>query len=164
MADKKLFGGEVVTTPTSSKLLAFGNSSSTAQNITIEKFKDWVIAQIPPAPAGTLLTKVVNIGAFDMNRSSGNANKTVALNVTRSKVRSIVVTILSNTSGMYTLASPVTQTDRSPQLRSFWRMLDTGTNASVIIYSDDQGYFDIGAFNGNGPNNNRGYITVWYVA
>jgi len=162
MADKKLFEDLVLTsTPLTTDRFALGKPGSAYKIITAADLKTWMLQDVP---ISTLLTKVVNIGAFDMNRSSGNASKTVALNVTRSKVRSIVVTILSNTSGMYTLASPVTQTDRSPQLRSFWRMLDTGTNASVIIYSDDQGYFDIGAFNGNGPDNNRGYITVWYVS
>jgi hypothetical protein len=62
------------------------------------------------------------------------------------------------------MASPVTQTDTSPQLRSWWRVLDTGTNATIRLYSDDRGFFDQGAFDGNGPSNNRGYVTVWYVA
>jgi len=164
MANKKLFGAGVVTTPTGSKLIAFGDSNTAAQNITIEKFKDWIISQIPPPPTGTLLTKVVNIGPWDMNRSSGDADLEVALGVVRSKIRAIVVNVLSNTGGIYTLASPVTQTDTSPQLRSWWRVLDTGTNATIKLYSDDKGFFDQNAFDGNGPGNNRGYITVWYIA
>ena len=133
MANKKLFELELKNEPLTSDKFALGKSGSSYKNITAANLKTWMLKDLP-TPGTTLNTKVVNIGAFDMNRSSGNA-----------------------------LASPVTQTDRSPQLRSFWRMLDTGTNASVIIYSDDQGYFDINAFDGNGPNNNRGYITVWYV-
>jgi len=161
MANKKLF--ELLEgTPGSTDKLVFGKSGSTYKNITYQNFKDLIIAAIQPA--GTLLSKVVNIGPWDMNRSSGDADLEVPLGVTRTKIRAIVVNVLSNTGGIYTLASPVTQTDTSPQLRSWWRVLDTGTNATIKLYSDDKGFFDQSAFNGNGPGGNRGYITVWYVS
>ena len=163
MANKKLFEDLVLTsTPLTTDRFALGKPGSAYKIITAADLKTWMLKDLPTP--STLLTKVVNIGAYDMNRSSGNAEKDVALGVPRTKIRAIVVTILSNTSGIYTMASPVTLTDRSPQLRSWWRVLDTGTNATIRLYSDDQGYFDVGAFNGNGPDNNRGYITVWYVS
>jgi len=162
MADKKLFELELGT-PSDSEKIAYGKLGSVYKNITVGQFKTLIINAIPP-PVPELLTKVVNIGAFDMNRSSGDAEKDVALGVVRTKIRAIVVTILSNTNGIYTMASPVTQVTGSPQLRSWWRVLDTGTNATIRLYSDDKGFFDVGAFDGNGPSNNRGYITVWYVA
>jgi hypothetical protein len=165
MANKKLFGaGTPVTTPTGSKLLAFGNSTTAAQNITITDFSTWVIAQIPPPPTTTLLTRVVDIGGYDMNGSSGDRNKELNLGVQRDKIRGIVVTIISNTGGLYTLASPVEQVDTSPQIRSWWRIFDGSTyaaNARIKLYSKDRGYFDQGAFDGTGIN--RGYITIWYV-
>ena len=163
MANKKLFE-LLVATPADSDKIAFGKAGTSYKNITVGDFKTLIINAIPAPPTTTLLTKVVNIGAFDMNRSSGNAEKDVNLGVARTKIRAIVVTILSNTSGIYTLASPVTQVDTSPQLRSFWRVLDDSTTAVIRIYSQDRGYFDINAFDGNGPGGNRGYITVWYVA
>jgi len=162
MADKKLFGGEVVSTPTGSKLIAFGTSSSVAQNITVTNFADWVIDQIPPPPAGTLLMKVVNIGAYDMNGSTGNRDKELFLGVNRDKIRTIVVNILSNTGGIYSMASPA----GNDELRSWWRVMTEfpASNAKIKLYSEDQSFFDQNAFDGNGPNNNRGYITIWYEA
>jgi len=162
MANKKLFELELKNEPLTTDKLALGKSGSSYKNITAANLKTWMLKDLP-TPATTLNTKVVNIGAYDMNRSSGNAEKEVALGVTRSKIRAVVVNILSNTSGIYTMASPVTQVDTSPQLRSWWRILDTGTNATIKLYSNDRGFFDIGDFNGDGPDGNRGYITVWYV-
>jgi len=167
MADKKLFGQSVVTTPSGSKYLAFGSSTSTAQNITITNFKDWIIAQIPTPPTPpvtTLLTKVVNIGAFDM-AGSGELTKHVSLNVVRSKIRSAQVMILSNDGGLYPMAMPA----GNKELKSFWFIRQDSqyaSNARVTIYSDarvNPSFFDQGSFNGNGPGGNRGYITIWYV-
>ena len=162
MADKKLFEDLVLTsTPLTTDRIAIGKPGSVYKIITAADLKTWMLQDVP---ISTLLTKVVNIGPWDMNRSSGHAVEDVSLGVTKSKIRAIVVVILGNAGGIFTLPSPVTQEDRSPQIRSWWEVLYNYSSARIRLHSNDKGYFDVGDFNGNGPNNNRGYITVWYEA
>jgi len=158
MADKKLFELEVGTPATSDKL-AYGKAGSVYKNITYGDFKALIIAAVPPPPAPDLLTKVINIGAYDM--AGGDRNKDVVLTgINRTKIRSIVVNILSNSSGIYPMASPA----GNDELRSWWRVYDNYTNpARIKLYSENNSYFDQAPFDGNGPSNNRGYIYVTYI-
>jgi len=160
MADKKLFELELGTPATSDKL-AYGKAGSVYKNITYGDLKAAIIAAIPPPPTPEFLTKIINIGPYDMNGSSGNRDIDVVLTgIPLNKIRNVSVNILSNTGGIYSLASPAS----NDELRSWWRVYDTYSNpARIKLYSEDQGFFDQNAFDGNGPNNNRGYIYVTYV-
>ena len=165
MANKPLFELELKNEPLTTDKLALGKSGSSYKNITAANLSDWIIARIPPPPAGTLLTKIVNIGAFNM-AGSGEKSKVVALGVVRSKIRSAQVMILSNSGGLYPMALPAA----NKEMKSFWYIRqDAGdaNNARVYIYNDcrtNRGFFDQSSFEGNGPGGNRGYITIWYVA
>ena len=109
MPNKKLFDLELGTSPATSDKIAYGKAGSSYKNITVEDLSDWIIARIPP-PAGTLLTKVVNITSYDMERGSTDADKLVALGVARDKIRSCTVLIRSNDGGLYPLAMPAGDT------------------------------------------------------
>lgn len=160
MANKKLFDAEVRTTPIStSQRIATGTAAGTTYNITVGNFRDWVIDAVPPY-VPPLLTKVVNIGGWDMDVSS-DTTKEVSLGVARNKIRSIVVVIQSNSYGLYTFAAPA----GNDEVRQWWRVMTEAayaSNARIKMYSENGGYFDQSAFNGTSIN--RGYITVWYVA
>ena len=166
MANKKLFENLVLGTPSSTDRFAFGKAGSAYKNITYGDLKNLIVAAVPSPPSPPLLTqKVVNIGAFDM-AGSGELSKDVSLGVQRSKIRSAQVMILSNDGGLYPMAMPA----GNKELKSYWFIRQESayaSNARVHIYSDartNPSFFDQGAFNGNGPSNNRGYITIWYVA
>lgn len=163
MADKKLFE-LLLGTPSATDKLAFGKAGTTYKNITYSDFKDLIIAAIPTPT--TLNTKVVNIGAYDMERGGTDADKLVALGVARNKIRSCTVLILSNDGGLYPLAMPA----GNKEMKSMWWIRQESqyaTNASVQIHSEgsnvNKSFFNQGAFNGSGPGNNRGYIYVSYV-
>ena len=161
----KLFELELGTPATSDKI-AYGKAGSVYKNITAGDFRTWITNSIPTPPAAPILTqKVVNIGAFDMS-GSGEKSKDVALGLQRSKIRSAQVMILSNSGGLYPMAMPA----GNKELKSYWFIRQESqyaSNARVHIYSDarvNPSFFDQGAFDGNGPSGNRGYITIWYVA
>lgn len=162
MADKKLFQDLVLTsTPSTTDRFALGKSGSAYKNITAGDLRTWIVSIVPPpTPAPTLLMKVINIGSYDMY--PGDKNKDVNLTgINRTKIRSIVVNILSNAGGVYPMASPA----GNDELRSWWRVYDNYTYpAKIKLYSENNSFFDQSAFNGSGPGGNRGYITIWYVA
>ena len=163
MANKKLFELEVGTPSTTDKI-AYGKAGSNYKNITAGSFRTWILNEIP---APTFLTKVVNIGSLSMDSNSSDTNKTVALGVARNKIRSCQVLILSNLGGLYPMAMPA----GNKEMKSFWWIRqepEYASNARVQIYSEgstaNKSFFNQGAFSGNGPSGNRGYIYVTYVA
>jgi len=166
MANRKLFGTEIglTTNPATTKRIAVGDTSTTVLNMTMGALRTWILDAIP---APEFLTKVVNIGALAMDSNSTNTNKTVALGVARNKIRSCQVLILSNDGGLYPMAMPA----GNKEMKSYWWIRQEATyasNARVQIYSEgstaNKSFFNQGAFSGNGPSGNRGYIYVTYVA
>lgn len=162
MANKKLFELETGTPATSDKI-AYGKSGSSYKNITYGNFKALIIAALPPQP--TLLTKVVNITNYDMERGNTDAEKYVSLGVARSKIRSCTVLIRSNDGGLYPLSMPA----GNKEIKSFWwirQESNYATNARVQIKSEgsnvNKSFFNQSAFNGNGTGGIRGYIYVTY--
>jgi len=160
MANKKLFQDLVLGTPSSTDRFAFGKSGSAYKNITYGDLKNLILASVPPPYEPPFLTKIVNIGAFDMY--PGDKEKELYLGVARSKIRNVSVNILSNSGGVYSMASPA----GNDELRSWWRVMQESSyasNARIKLYSENNSFFDQSAFNGNGPGSNRGYVLVTYV-
>jgi len=166
MANRKLFGTEIglTTNPATTKRIAVGDTSTTVLNMTMGALRTWILNEIP---APEFLTKVVNVGALSMDSNSSDTNKDIALGVARNKIRSCQVLILSNDGGLYPLAMPA----GNKEMKSYWWIRQEATyasNARVHIYSEgsnvNRSFFNQGAFSGNGPSGNRGYIYVTYIA
>ena len=159
MADKKLFDGDLKTTPIStSQRIATGTPAGTTYNMTVDSLSDWIIGNIPTPPTTPILTKVVEIGGWDMQRNSGDAEKNVNLGVPKVNVRNIDVTILTTSSGkMYPLGHP----DKNDEIKSEWSIVCACSTACVNLRAKANGFFDQDAFEGSIYN--RGYITVSYV-
>jgi len=151
--DKKLFELEKGT-PTDSHLIAFGKQGETYKNVTIGDFKKKIIEDIPPAPAPEFLTKIVNIGSFDMRNG---ASKDVYLGVSLNKIRGISVIITANDLATF----PIYYPHSNWELSASWRIESTPTNnAKLHFTTNNNRFFDQSGFSGS---NNRGYITVTYV-
>jgi hypothetical protein len=157
MADKKLFTLTEAAIDGTMKI-AFGKSGADSKNATLDTLKTWVI----PIPSTVLLTKVVDIGCWDMQRNTGTACHHLGLGVTRSKVRSIDVTILSN-SPDYKLYPISHATNNGNCTGSGWHMVCSSATAVIDLYSNQDSYFNNTVFNGCDPGTNRGYVTVWYT-
>ena len=162
MANRKLFGTEIglTTNPATTKRIAVGDTSTTVLNMTMGALRTWILNEIP---APEFITKVVNIGAFDM--SGGDREKEFNLGVTRNKIRSVVVMIQSNLGGFYPIFQP-DQSGNTDEVQQYWfirQELEYASNARILIYSKNNGYFDQSAFDGNGPSSNRGYVTIIHV-
>jgi len=70
--------------------------------------------------------------------------------------------ILSNSGGLYPILFP-DQAGNTDEVQQYWYIRQESTyasNARIKIQSKNGGYFDQSAFDGNGPSNNRGYITI----
>jgi len=165
MANKKLFEDLVLTsTPLTTDRFALGKSGSAYKNITAADLKTWITSSIPAPYVPEFITKVVNIGAYDM-QGSGERTKEINLGVTRNKIRSVVVMIQSNDGGFYPIFQP-DQSGNVDEVQQYWFVRQESqyaSNARIKIASKNNGYFDQSAFNGNGPSGNRGYITIIHV-
>lgn len=153
MADKKLFELEIGTTPSTSDKIAYGKAGSSYKNITAANLRLWILEALPTPE---LETKIVNIGGYDME--GGDRNKEVSLvGVNRSDIVNVTVNIRSNDGGLYPMASPA----GNDELRSWWRIMSNYSNpARIKLYSENNSYFDQGAF--NGTSGNRGFIMITY--
>lgn len=154
MADKKLFESELGT-PTNNHLIAFGKEGEIYKNVKIGDFKQEIINDIPPAPEPEFLTKIVNIGSYDMRNG---ASKNVYLGVSLNKIRGISITIVANDLSCY----PIYYPHSNWELSASWQILATPTNDAKLYFKTNNNRFfdDTSLFGGSA---NRGYITVTYV-
>ena len=161
MADKKLFDADLRATPIStSQRIATGTPAGTTYNITVSDLSDWIIGNIPTPPTTTLLTKVVDIGGWDMQRNTGTACHDMGLGVTKSKVRAIDVTIYTNDCAcLYPILHPRSDGETG----SGWHMICSSATAVIRLFSRQDSNFNHSQFDGNAYGTNRGYVTVWYV-
>jgi hypothetical protein len=101
---------------------------------------------------------VVDIGGFDMQRNTGTACHDMGLGVTKSKVRSIDVTILTNDGACY---FPILHPRSDGETGSGWHMICASATAVIRLFSRQDSYYNNSVF--NGTVGNRGYVTVWYT-
>ena len=156
MANKELFNQNLVTTPTSTstKRIAFGNSGSTAQNITLDDFRKWVTGTTAPVVT-TLLQKSFNIGNWSMTTVPGV--DVILTGVDRDKIRSIEIIIRSNGNELFPIWNP----HSNQEISATWRLNASPlTNAKLSLGRKYGYWFDQSGFSGSG---NRGYVLVTYV-
>ena len=155
MADKKLFTLSEAAIDGTMKI-AMGKSGVDSKNATLNTLCTWV----QPA-SSTLLTKVVEIGGFDMQRNTGTACHDMGLGVTKSKVRNIDVTILTNDGACM---SPILHPRSDGETGSGWHMICASASAVIRLFSRQDSFFNHSAFNDEGLGCNRGFVTVRYIA
>jgi hypothetical protein len=150
MADKKLFDGSLVTTPSGTKRVAIGDPSNPAQNITLDNLKKWVTG----TTITSLQTKSFNIGTWNMDSTPG---KTVTLSgIQLSKIRGVEVIIKSDENEMF----PISYPNSNEELSAWYKVCKTPTTNPILAISRKANYFfDQSAFNGSV---NRGYVIVTY--
>lgn len=150
--DRKLFEAQVVTTPLSGRRIAMGGSGTTAQNITVDNFKNWIIGSIPQPD---LLHKSFNIGTWSMP-STPEVSVTLT-GIARDKIRGIQVMIRSNTNEFFAINHP----HSNEEISGSWKINTSPiANAKITLYRKYNYFFDKSGFSGTG---NRGYILVTYV-
>lgn len=153
MADKKLFGGNLVTIPSGTKRVAIGDASTVAENITLDNLRKWITGT-----TATLQRKAVEIGKWNMDSTRG---KDVSTGIALSKIRSIAnITIKSDSGELYPFYYPDSSSDWG--LSGCVKVCNTPTSNAVIniARNDGKGFFDQSGF--NDPNMNRGWIIVDY--
>ena len=154
MADQKLFTLSTAAID-GTKKIAFGKAGACSNTATLSTLKTW----IDPSPT-ELLTKVVCIGCWDMQRNTGTACHDMGLGVTKSKVRSIDVNIYSNDcSAIY----PILHPDSNGETGSGWQIVCASATAVIRLFSRQDSFFNNSIFNGCEVGCNRGWVTVLYT-
>jgi len=157
MADKKLFDREIPATISlisGLKRIAFGDSGTTAQNMTLNNLKVWL--GLTGTTPTALLSKTVDIGSWNMD---GTPSKSVSTGVALSKIRGADVIIKSDSGEMFPLVYPY----KNEEFSGWWKICNSPTSNALIVLSRKADYFfDCSAF--DSTTINRGFITISYVS
>lgn len=112
------------------------------------------VSNLNTEAVGGLRVKVVDIGDWDMNATTG---VNVAHGLTQANIRDVSVMIRSDDdSGLYNLLSSGSAADSTPE-----GSVSTITATNVVIWRLTGGAFDNASF--DSTSFNRGWVTIWYT-
>ena len=164
MANKKLFEDLMLGTPEDDDKLAYGKVGSAYKNITYGDLKDLIIAAIPPNPVSVLLTKVFEIGTWNMNDSAGGVDYKMvsvpdSILIQPALIRKINVIIKRDGVEAYSdFLSVQNGTAKTVPLIQIGRLTMT---TFITLTRNDGSFYDATEY-GNGSTN-RGWITIDYI-